>query len=67
METITINVQGMSCAHCEKAVTNALTDLGAADIIASANSGTVTFSHDPQALPLANIKTELVDMGYDCE
>jgi len=65
MEKITLQVNGMSCAHCEKAVVNALTDLGAANVVASAKNSTVEFAYNPTTLSLADIKNELTDMGYD--
>jgi len=64
MDKIILNVTGMSCAHCEKAVTNALEDLGATNVSASAANNTVAFTHDPAALSLEAIKNEIKEMGY---
>jgi len=66
MEKITLQVEGMSCAHCEKAVVNALTDLGVSNVIASAQSNTVEFTYDSTVVTLDSIKNELNDMGYVC-
>jgi len=65
MEKITLQVKGMSCVHCEKAVVEAVTDLGATDVVASAKNNTVVFTYNPTILPLEDIKEELTDMGYD--
>jgi len=67
MEQITLQVEGMSCAHCEKAVVNALTDMGAQNVIASAQNNTVEFTYDSAILVLDRIKNELNDMGYVCK
>ena len=66
MEKSKLSVSGMSCAHCEKAVVNGLTDLGACNVTACSKTGAVEFEHDPVALPLEEVKAELVDMGYEC-
>ena len=63
MEKVILQVEGMSCAHCEKAVINALTDLGAKSVKASAKKQTVevVFSGD---LTLEEIKNEIKELGY---
>jgi len=66
MEKITLKVTGMSCAHCEKAAVNALTDLGATCVAANAADGTVEITYDTAVLSLESIKDELNDMGYQC-
>jgi len=64
METITLTVTGMSCAHCEKAVKNALEDLGISNITASAKSNSVEFSL-PRHINLETAKNEIIEMGYN--
>ena len=66
MEKITLKVTGMSCVHCEKAAVNALTDIGAASVVANAADGTVEITYDPAVLSPESIKNELNDMGYQC-
>ena len=66
MEKITLKVTGMSCAHCEKAVVNALTDLGVTSVVANATSDTVEITYNASVLLLESIKDELSDMGYQC-
>jgi len=64
MEKITLQVQGMSCAHCEKAVVNALTDLGVKTVKASAKKNTVDVVFSPDVVSLEKIKAEINDAGY---
>ncbi|MCL1986970.1 MAG: cation transporter [Firmicutes bacterium] len=64
MEKFNINVNGMSCEHCEKAVKNALEDLGATSVVASVEHATVTGEHNPASLSLDKIKEEIVEIGY---
>jgi len=66
MEKITLQVMGMNCAHCEKAVINALTDMGAKNVAVSAQSSTVEVTYDPANVTLDSIKNEINDMGYTC-
>jgi len=64
MEIITLNVTGMSCAHCEKAVKNALEDLGALNVIASAKKNMVELSM-PSNVSMDTLKNEILEMGYN--
>ena len=67
MQSISLTVTGMSCAHCEKAVTNALKDLGVASITASAKNNMVEVSFDSDKLNIEDIKKEIVETGYVVE
>jgi len=64
MEKATLQVQGMTCAHCEKAVVNALTDLGAKTVKASARKQTVDVIFSPDIVTLDEIKAEIKELGY---
>jgi len=64
---ITLTVNGMSCGHCEKAVVNALIDLGVSSAIASHKTNTVQIEYDPAAVTLEAIKTEIIEIGYTCD
>ena len=64
MEKITLQVTGMSCAHCETAIVNELTDMGAAGVAASAENNTVEITYDPAVVSLEAMKNEISDMGY---
>lgn len=66
MEKAIIKVDGMSCDHCVKAVTKAVSALpGISGVGVSLNAGTVTVEHDPAQSSLDNIKYEIEDQGYD--
>jgi len=64
MQKITLEVQGMTCAHCERAVQNALSDLGAKTVKASAKKGSVDITFSPETVTLEEIKAEIKEMGY---
>ena len=66
MEKATINVKGMSCEHCVKAVTNAVTALpGIGGVAVYLKSGTVEVEHDPAVTSIEKIKAEIEEQGYD--
>ena len=66
MEKTTINVGGMSCDHCVKAVTNALNALpGIGSVAVDLRKGTVTVEYDPGKTDEAKIRAEIEDQGYD--
>lgn len=59
-----LNVEGMSCQHCVKAVTNAVTELGAANVDVNLEAKTVVVEHD-EKITEAQIKEAIEDQGYD--
>ena len=65
MEKIKLLVNGMSCAHCEKAVINALTDIGVESVKASAKKNTVEVKFALDKINLEKIKAEIKELGYD--
>ena len=64
MEKITLQVGGMSCAHCERAVKNALEELGVKSIKASAKKNTVDIVFSPEVVSLDEIIAEIKSMDY---
>jgi len=65
MDKITLNINGMSCEHCVKAVTNVLSAIaGVADVVVSLKDKTASFSYDPAQTPLETIKAAITDEGY---
>jgi len=64
MQKITLNVEGMTCAHCEKAVVNALSDLGVKTVKASAKKRTVDVTFSAESVTLEQIKAEIKEIGY---
>lgn len=66
MEKTVLNVEGMSCEHCVKAVTDAANGLnGVAGAVVDLSAKTVTVEYDPAKCPLDKIKSEIEDQGYD--
>jgi copper chaperone len=66
MEKITLKVEGMSCEHCVKAVTNAVSALpGLAGVSVDLKGGTVSFSYESAQTPLETVKAAIVDAGYE--
>ncbi|EXG87477.1 MAG: copper chaperone CopZ [Lacrimispora sphenoides] len=61
-----INVDGMACEHCVKAITNAVGALsGVSGVSVDLEAKTVTVDHDPDQASVDKIKAEIEDQGYD--
>ncbi|MEV7600456.1 cation transporter [Kitasatospora sp. NPDC089797] len=63
--TITYTVSGMSCGHCEKAISEELSTLaGVTEVAADSQAGTVTVS---SAAPLAEdeVRAAIDEAGYE--
>ncbi|MCL1836576.1 MAG: cation transporter [Treponema sp.] len=55
----------MSCGHCVKAVTEALSAInGVADVNVSLEDGEVFFSHDSALAPLETIRAAIIEEGF---
>ena len=66
MITAKLNVEGMSCEHCVKAVTNAVNTLpSVSGVDVDLSTKTVTFEHDPEKTTIENIIAAIEDQGYD--
>lgn len=66
MEKVILTVEGMSCAHCVRAVNQAVGGLdGVSKVDVDLAKKTVTIEHDPSVAPLARIKAEIEDQGYE--
>lgn len=66
MEKIMLNVEGMSCQHCVKAVNNAVGALpGINSVSVDLAAKTVTVDYDPAKSSVDTIKAEIEDQGYD--
>jgi len=65
MEKITLNVEGMSCSHCEKAVINAVGELvGVTNVKVDLAQKTVAIEYDPGKANLENFKLAIEEEGY---
>jgi copper chaperone len=66
MESVTLNVDGMSCEHCVKAVNRAVGSLsGVSGVDVSLERNTVAVTFDPAKVTIDKIKGEIEDQGYD--
>lgn len=66
MEKSIIKVKGMSCDHCVKAITKAVSALpGINGVEVSLSAATVTVEYDGAKSSLDNIRSEIEDQGYD--
>lgn len=66
MQKEILSVLGMSCSHCEKAVTNALTELnGVSSVAVDLQGASVTVEYDDSKISVDAIKAEIIDTGYE--
>jgi copper chaperone len=66
MEHVTVNIEGMSCEHCVKAVTDAVTALpSVSDVDVNLSAGTASLIFDPGAVSYGAIKEAIEDQGFD--
>jgi copper chaperone len=68
MENVTLNVKGMSCQHCVKAVEGSVGQLqGVKKVSVKLDKGLVDVEFDPTIMSLETIKETIDDQGYDVE
>lgn len=66
MEKAVINVEGMSCGHCVKAVESAVTALpGIAVVNVDLLGKTVSVEYDPAKCTLDTIMSEIDEQGFE--
>ncbi|NRD79435.1 copper chaperone CopZ [Bacillus sp. BRMEA1] len=66
MENVTLNVGGMSCSHCVKAVEGSVSQLnGVKKVAVNLQNGQVDVEFDPSFVSLSKIKETIDDQGYD--
>ncbi|ETI67346.1 copper chaperone CopZ [Neobacillus vireti] len=66
MERVTLNVQGMSCDHCVKAVEGSVSALnGVGSVKVNLKAATVDVEYNQQKVSLDEIKETIDDQGYD--
>ncbi|WP_010243064.1 copper chaperone CopZ [Acetivibrio cellulolyticus] len=65
-EVKTLNVEGMSCSHCENSVKKAVGALGGVESVAVDLKGKkVTIEFDAEKVSVGDIKDAIEDQGYD--
>lgn len=68
MEKVTLNVQGMSCDHCVKAVEGSVSGLNGVNTVkVNLKTKTVDVEFNNQEVTLDKIKETIDDQGYDVE
>jgi copper chaperone len=61
-----LNVEGMSCSHCENNVKKAVGTLdGVGSVAVDLKGKKVTIEFDPEKLSVDKIKDTIEDQGYD--
>ncbi len=66
METITLNVDGMTCGGCVASVTRLLQAVpGVADVAVTLKPGAATISFDPARTDAAKLGAAIEGAGYD--
>ena len=66
MEKVTLNVEGMSCGHCVKAVEGSVGKLtGISNVKVHLENGTVDIEYNNEEVSLDAIKETIDDQGYD--
>ena len=66
MEKVTLNVEGMSCGHCVKAVEGSVGKLnGVSNVKVHLENGTVDVEFNADTVTLDTIKETIDDQGYE--
>lgn len=60
-----LNVDGMSCSHCENAVKKAVGAIGGVSAVDVDLKGKIVTATHEQSVTFEQIKTEIEDQGYD--
>lgn len=65
-EQTTLNIKGMTCEHCQSAVTKALRDLnGVSAVDVDLNEGKATVTYDADKASKEQMKEAIEEQGYD--
>ena len=65
-EVKTLNVEGMSCSHCENSVKKAVGELdGVGSVAVDLKGKKVTIEFNPEKVSVETIKDTIEDQGYD--
>lgn len=68
METIRLNITGMSCGHCKAAVENALKrQRGVRTAEVDLQGGTARVEFDPAAVSAAQLTAAVAEEGYTAD
>ncbi|WP_079524080.1 copper chaperone CopZ [Solibacillus isronensis] len=68
MQNVTLNVQGMSCGHCVKAIEGRVGQLeGVNEVKVKLDAAQVEVSFNETQVSIETIKETIDDQGYDVE
>lgn len=63
---IVLSIEGMSCGHCVKTITDGLKQLeGVEDVKVSLQEKNARITLGPNPLSIEEIKSKIVDLGYE--
>lgn len=66
MRTTVLTIRGMSCHHCKRAVTQALSQLeGVMAVEVDVEAGKATVSYDPAAVSESALREAVEEAGYE--
>jgi len=66
METLTLNIKGMTCSGCVKSVSSVLQNIaGVSGVEVSLEQNRATISYDPEKAKPAQFKSAIEYAGYD--
>ncbi|MFB1082965.1 MULTISPECIES: copper chaperone CopZ [Jeotgalibacillus] len=66
MSQVTLNVEGMSCQHCVKAVESNVGEMSGVDSVkVHLDQGTVDVDYQESSVTVDQIKDVIEDQGYD--
>ena len=63
MKNIELKIEGMTCAHCERTVEEAIREAGAVGKASRAN-GSATVTYDENTVDLQKIREAIEENGY---
>ncbi|MGJ7920242.1 copper chaperone CopZ [Neobacillus sp. LXY-4] len=68
MENTTLQVKGMSCGHCVKAIEGSVGELNGVETVkVDLGAGAVSITFNPELVTVEKIKETIDDQGYDVE
>jgi len=66
METLSLNIKGMTCGGCVKSVSSVVQKIaGVSSVEVSLEQNRATISYDPEKANPAQFKSAIEDAGYD--
>lgn len=66
MQNVILNVEGMSCGHCQSAVEGALKELaGVSDVTVHLDTGKVDVTYDQAKVAEKDMHEAVEEQGYD--